>query len=228
MESYTAFLQQKLEPTVSSQPMVCRPEAFRMFAQHLESLQQTESLWRAAAAVSMHSLDHVSLDALDDQFAELADRVRNGSRSGAPTARLAHLHAVLFDQDGYTGNTQNYYSSLNSYLPAVLENKQGIPILLSLVYKVVGERVGLRIEGLNTPGHFLVRVFADNRWLIIDPFFGGQALSRPEAMDRLRELSGQSLLEREEVLNPANHHQWLSRILSNLENVFAEIGRAHV
>ena len=46
--------------------MVCRPEAFRMFAQHLESLQQTESLWRAAAAVSMHSLDHVSLDALDD------------------------------------------------------------------------------------------------------------------------------------------------------------------
>lgn len=216
------FLQER---PVSSQPMVCRPEAFRSFALHLETLQQTESLWRAAAAVSMHALDHVSLDSLDDQFSDLAERVRSGSRSGSSTARLAHLHEVLFHQDGFSGNTHNYYSSLNSYLPAVLESREGIPILLALIYKVVGERVGLRIEGLNTPGHFLVRVFSENRWLIIDPFFRGQALSRPEALDRIRELSGRSFTGSEESLSPANHHQWLTRILSNLENVFAAEGR---
>lgn len=210
---------------MSTNPLVCRPEAYWLFARHLPTLDETDSLWRAAAAVSMHSLDHVSLDALDDRLTELADRVREGAKSGRETARLAHLHDVLFEQERFAGDTSNYYSSLNSYLPAVLENRLGIPIMLSLIYKVVGERAGLRVEGINAPGHFLVRVFADGGWLIIDPFFQGQSLSRDEAIARLSELTGQPMGIHKEVLLPANHHQWLSRILANLENIFAAEGR---
>ncbi len=196
-----------------------------MFASHLSTLNETNSLWKAAAAVSMHALDHVSVPELDLRFSALADRVRAAAPSGREIALLAHLHDVLFEQEGFGGDTQTYYSSLNSYLPAVLENRLGIPIMLSLIYKVVGERVGLRVEGINSPGHFLVRVFVDGHWLIIDPFYQGQALAPEEALERLSELTGQSPEGLRESLGPANHYQWLSRIISNLENVFATEGR---
>lgn len=61
--------------------------------------------------------------------------------------------------------------------------------------------------------------------MIVDPFFHGQALTRDEALERLSHLTGQSYFGREEVLQPATHHQWLARILTNLQNSFASEGR---
>lgn len=206
-------------------PEVCRPEAYWAFAANLASLPETDSLWKAAAAVSMHSLDDVSFADMEMRFATLAERVRAGSPSGRSTARLAHLHDVLFEQESFQGDTENYYSSLNSYLPAVLENRLGIPIMLSLVYKVVGERVGLRVEGINSPGHFLVRVLVEGNWLIVDPFFQGQVLTKEEAVARIQGLTGRFSTGVRDVLRTANHYQWLSRVLSNLENIFAAEGR---
>ena len=118
----------------------------------------------------MHAMDDVELPGVDERLEVLAERVRAGARSGRPLAVLAHLHDVLFDRERFCGDTQNYYSPLNSYLPVVLENRRGLPIILAVIYKAVAERVGLRVEGINSPGHFLARVFVDGKWIIIDPF----------------------------------------------------------
>jgi ABC-type dipeptide/oligopeptide/nickel transport system ATPase component len=95
------------------------------------------------------------------------------------------MHAVLFEEEGFAGNLDRYYNALNSYLPAALNTRHGVPILLSLIYKVVGQWAGLTVKGINAPGHFMVRVRCDNAWMIVDPFFGGQMLTRDEAFDRL-------------------------------------------
>ena len=67
---------------------------------------------------------------------------------------------LLYNNNPFTGNTEDYYNPANSYLPTVLETKRGLPITLSLVYRLVAERVGLRSWGVGLPGHFVVAVEA--------------------------------------------------------------------
>lgn len=135
------------------------------------------------------------------------------------------MHSVLFDEEGFAGNLERYYNALNSYVPAVLNSRRGLPILLSLIYKVVGEWAGLRVEGINAPGHFMVRVHCDNAWMIVDPFFGGQVLSRREAFDRIDRVAGRKLPRTNQMLATATHEQWLIRILGNLRQLFSTEGR---
>jgi regulator of sirC expression with transglutaminase-like and TPR domain len=202
----------------------CRPEAFQFFAEQLPAIETTDALMRAAIAISMHALDDVVPQRVDERFHGLAERVRSRVKHQQVDALLAHLHQVLFEEEGFGGNADDFYQPLNSYLPVVLETRRGIPISLSLVYKVVAERMGLRVEGINAPGHFLVRVRTNGGWSVVDPFFGGTALNSEEAFQRIERVLGQPIPRSPKFLKPATHPQWLSRMLANLQNIFAVQG----
>ena len=131
-------------------------------------------------------------------------------------ATLAHLHHVLFDEVGLRGNIEDYYAAQNSYLPAVLRTRQGLPVILSLVYKSVAERVGLTAYGVNSPGHFLAAVEIDQQWTFVDPFQRGRVVSRDEVCEQVAQLTGQSLLRPDDAVPLATHRQWIARILFNL------------
>lgn len=203
----------------------CQPEALALFQAQLPQLSTTEALLRAAIAVSLHALDDVDPARVEQRLRILSLRVSERSPSNRDAAVLANMHAVLFEEEGFLGNLERYYNALNSYLPAVLDTRQGLPIILSLIYKVVGEWAGLRIEGINAPGHFMVRVHCDNAWMIVDPFFGGQVLSRKEAFDRIDRVAGRRLPRTNQMLARATHEQWLVRILGNLRHLFSTEGR---
>jgi len=203
----------------------CHPEAYRFFAEQLPILHTREGLLRAAVAISMHALDDVDPERVEQRLDILSLRVRERSPSLREAAILANMHAVLFEEEGFAGEMDRYYNALNSYLPAVLNTRRGLPILLSLIYKVVGERAGLTVQGINAPGHFMVRVRCDNAWMIVDPFFGGQVLTRKEAFDRIDRVAGQCLPRTQQMLAVATHQQWLVRILGNLRQLFATEGR---
>jgi regulator of sirC expression with transglutaminase-like and TPR domain len=203
----------------------CCPEAFGYFTAQLPELRTTNGLVRAAIAVSMHALDDIDPVYIEQRLRTLSLRVCERSPSRRPAAILANMHAVLFEEEGFLGNLDHYYNALNSYLPAVLNSRRGIPIILSLLYKVVGEWAGLRVEGINAPGHFMVRVHCDNSWMFVDPFFGGQVLSRQEAFDRIDRVTGCRLPRTNQMLATATHEQWLIRILGNLRQLFSTDGR---
>jgi len=126
----------------------------------------------------MHALDDVDPQRVEDRLRTYSLRVKERSPSQSIIALQANLHEMLFDEEGFAGNLERYYSALNSYLPVVLDTRYGLPITLSLIYKVVGQWAGLCVEGINAPGHFMVRVRCDRSWMIVDPFFGGQMLTR--------------------------------------------------
>src|SRR5208282_3657952 len=106
------------------------------------------------------------------------------------------------------------------YLPAVLANKRGLPITLSLIYKIVAERLGLRAWGVGLPGHFLVAVEeGPQKILLIDAFAKGRILTQGEAHERIRELFGPEMEWSEEMLQPATNRHWLTRILQNLLHI---------
>src|SRR5207249_4834592 len=85
----------------------------------------------------------------------------------------------LFGTCGFRGNTQDYYDPRNSFLNDVLDRRTGIPISLSVVFIEVTRRLGLPVEGVGFPGHFLVRVAGRRGPILLDPFFGGRPASPP-------------------------------------------------
>jgi len=207
-------------------PHYCRPAAFEHFATQLPRIENTDGLVHAAIAVSMHELDDIEPQRVDDELTSLAYSVRSRVRSKQPRALLAHLHQVLFDDIGLTGNSEDYYNPENSYLPSVLKSRRGLPVILSLIYKCVAERVGLTAHGVNSPGHFVVAIELDEQLTLIDPFHRGRVLSRDEMCEQVAQLTGQTLLQANDELPLATHRQWISRILANLIGLFSQHGPA--
>ena len=203
---------------MQSQPIACRPVAFHLFAEQLPNIESTDGLLRAAVAITMHSQREVSLSNIDRQLARFATRVRSRVQSDRVEAVMAHLHEVLFEEVGFEGDRQTYGRARNSYLSNVLASRRGIPITLSLIYKVVAERVGLSVVGINSPAHFLVRVEDGQGGVIVDPFQGGRVLTTEEAFDTMERAAGRQIARSPRYLQAATHVQWIARILSNLQN----------
>jgi regulator of sirC expression with transglutaminase-like and TPR domain len=216
-------------------PAYCHPAAYTAFAAEMPQLDTTRGLLRAACAIARHEHPSADVSSAEVTIAELAETVRRRVRSPSVEAKLAHLHDVLFDVVGFVGNVENYYDPANSYLPEVLRTHRGLPITLALVYKSVAEGVGLAVRGINSPGHFLVAVQLPDgqalnrpqsqRWMYVDPFYGGGMLDRNDVWQRIAEATGRDEQPSPEWLAPATHRQWLARMLNNLQAVFAHTGR---
>ena len=206
-------------------PMCCASRGFDLLKRQLSVLDSSDALLNGSIAIAMHQIEDIDPAEIDAQLQSYVDRVRSRVRGRQTQATLAHLHDVLFDQEGYRGNTEDYYSTLNSYLPAVLQTKRGLPITLSLIYKLVAERLGLRASGIGLPGHFLVSVEADGGQLLVDPFAGGRILTIDEAQARHVEMFGEEAEWSDDLLRPASNRHWLTRMLQNLLNVFSSAGQ---
>ena len=133
-------------------------------------------------------------------------------------AKVAALNEFLFDEMGFAGNEADYEDPRNSFLNEVLDRRTGIPITLSVVYMEVARRADLDVEGINFPGHFLLRCRAPHdlayaRDLIIDPFHGGALLTR-EMLSR--QSGGETLLR-------ASKPQILFRMLTNLKRLYVKM-----
>jgi len=94
-------------------------------------------------------------------------------RSISPSDSIAALREVLARREGFRGNLQDYFDPANSYLHRVLETRLGIPLTLALVYIFAGQRAGLDVYGINTPGHYLAGIGG----VIFDPFHGAGVMS---------------------------------------------------
>ena len=94
--------------------------------------------------------------------------------TSSATDKLAAISYVLYEVEGFHGNREDYYDARNSYLNEVLARRTGIPILLSIVYMAVAARAGLRLFGVNTPGHFVVGCPTGRQPIFVDAFSGGE------------------------------------------------------
>lgn len=149
------------------------------------------------------------------------DAEASGNTSAA--SRLASLNAFLFDQEGFTG-TDTYEDPRDSCLNQVLDRRTGIPITLALVYIEVAARAGLHVDGVNFPGHFLVKC-PDVRpgrssGIILDPFHAGAVLSEHECRLMLEKYVGAEVAFDRELLAPATRSQIVVRMLLNLKRVY--------
>jgi regulator of sirC expression with transglutaminase-like and TPR domain len=134
-------------------------------------VRQPFRLDEACVLVGAHGDPACDVEATLARLDDLAEEV--------PGPTLEQLLTTLFGAQGFTGDQQSYYDPSNSYLHAVLDRRTGIPITLSILVMEVGRRVGLTIDGIGTPAHFVARVAGtDDRY--IDAFGGGRVLDRAQ------------------------------------------------
>lgn len=176
------------------------------------------------AALSIARIEYPGLDpapclrTLDD----LAARVRSRLPHVAETNdTIAALNVVLFDEEGFHGNRDDYYDPRNSFLNDVLERKTGIPITLAVVYMEIARRVGLPLFGVGMPGHFLLKHYdADGSETFIDAFTGGRVMSAGDCQQRLDEIYAGQLSLQPHFLMSVTRRQILTRILNNLRGIY--------
>ncbi len=152
----------------------------------------------------------------------LADRVRNYAGSSPDSqAAFAAMNRVLYEEDGFRGNRDNYYDPQNSYLNRVLERRTGIPITLSVIYMEVARRAGLPVFGVAMPGHFLLKHYeVDGRQTFIDAFHAGRLLTPGEAILRVKEIYEDESRLQPEFMNSVGKRQILTRMLNNLRSIY--------
>jgi regulator of sirC expression with transglutaminase-like and TPR domain len=164
-------------------------------------------------------------------LAELAAMAREARRylRGPLPARVHGLCRYLFHDLGFRGNQKDYYDPRNSYFNQVLDRRTGIPITLSAVAIAVGNRAGLRVEGIGLPGHFIARAADGDAEVLFDPFHGGRVLTVTDCENLVRQATGREWEVTEERLRPAPVGLIAQRMLHNLKGVYlkqSDFGRA--
>lgn len=127
--------------------------------------------------------------------------------------RALKLAEFIYGELGFQGNTENYYSENNSLLPRIIETRRGIPISLTLIYMFIAERAGMKVHGVNLPGHFIAR----HGETFFDPFHCGRILNREDCAEIL---TRQHLVLADHHLLPATPRQIFLRILVNLLYIY--------
>jgi len=155
-----------------------------------------------------------------DELAALARPRLDGVTDNS--GRAVALVQFLLEDQGFSGNLDEYDDPRNSFLNEVLERRLGIPITLSLVILEVAQRLGIAMRGVSFPGHFLVDT-AGPQPLLLDPFTG-QPMGTAELSELLGRVYGQRRPPRPDELQPASKHAILLRMLHNLRNIYMRRG----
>jgi len=184
----------------------------------------------APAALAIARVEYPSLDAkpylaqLDRMGVEATARIRDAG--GEP---IRAFNEYLYDEQGFVGNRERYDDPRNSFINEVLDRRTGIPISLAVVYLEVAHRAGLSVDGVNFPGHFLLRIRdgivndARSDAGIIDPFHGGARLSEYDCRQLLRQHVGDEAAFDASLLALATRHDIVVRMLVNLKRLYVRM-----
>lgn len=208
--------------------------ALQPFAQLISREDARIDLSRACLLIAQDAYPDLDVERYIGEIERMATRLRARL---APTAagedRVVALNQLLYEELGYWGNTEDYYDPRNSYLNEVIDRRTGMPITMSILYMELGRRIGLPVEGVSFPGHFLVRVRLRGGMLVLDPFSGGAPQSEDELRSRVKRVIPDGVaddlpaseLPLDQFLEPATNRQILARVLRNLKGIYRKANK---
>ena len=195
------------------------PEAVREFARYVALPVEQIRLDVAALLLARTEYPELDLAAQLKRLDTLAARAECDPGL-SPQVNIASLNQLLYDEEKFAGNEEDYDDPRNSYLNDVLDRKVGIPITLSLIYQEVARRCGLPVVGVGFPGHFLAKYITASGEILLDPYHRGVTVSVQECEEKLKAQFGEEAEFRPTYLQESSTKQILTRMLNNLKGVF--------
>lgn len=177
-----------------------------------------KQLLRGALLIAKLDNADIDVDAYGQQVDEMAEEIRSGLSDDAdPVERRKAMHKYLFEENGFHGGRMEYYHPANSHLNRVIDDREGLPITLSILYMELGRRLGLQIEGVGLPGHFVVKHLIDDDSQLIDVFERGKLLAREDAEQIVASYAGRLMTDAD--LRAQTVVEILTRVLNNLMGI---------
>ena len=193
---------------------------YRVFADAVAG--ENIDLARVALTIALPEYPDLDVAGHLSRLERLAERVSEAAGADdSAYRRLACVDYVLFRQEGFQGNEDDYYDPENSFLNQVMARKRGIPITLSVLYMEVARRVGLEVQGVGFPGHFLVKTTCEDQEIFVDPFHAGEVLSPADLQGLLDKLYGGRLQVQPQHLSGVSNRQIVQRMLNNIKLIYA-------
>ncbi len=191
------------------------------FERLVQGPEPTLDLARAALLVAAEADPSVDVDGqihtLDSWAEELRSRLQPDWNN---LQKLARLRNFLFEELGFRGDHQDYFSPSNVLLHQVIKRRRGIPLTLSIVFMELGWRIGIPFEGVGFPGHFLVRLAGEPRDLLLDPYNHGQSVSVDDCRRLLHDVTGGRMEFHGELLDSVSKRDMIARLLMNLKGAY--------
>lgn len=192
-----------------------------------ESAHVQERLAEAALVIAQmrdSDLDVAAyLRQIDDWAAYLLTCLPDENADAAE--RIECLNRFLFDELGFTGDGEHYSDPKNSFLDSVIDRRLGIPITLSVLYIELGRRIGLPLQGVSFPGHFLVILPVSRGVVVLDPYSEGASLEISDLEKLLFNMQPDRHWDTDQIrymLAPASMQDILVRMLRNLKVIYWE------
>jgi regulator of sirC expression with transglutaminase-like and TPR domain len=189
---------------------------FRGFIRSLN--YELETGWILLSRIISPQLDIAACCGALDGFARRCRELMVEPSTARDKCRV--LNRVLFHEHGFRGNLEQYTDPRNSFLDQVLDRRMGLPLTLSLVYLLVAQRLGLTLEPVGLPGHFVVGCFLDDTPFFIDAFDQGVFRTPGEMLAILRQ---NDLDPKMSDLAPTPVREVLSRCCRNAAKHYAAV-----
>ena len=180
--------------------------------------ERSVDLLKSALLIARLDNEDFDLESYLRKTERMAEKIRGGFPEKATgEEKLKSLVFQLFEEMGFHGSTLDYNHRSNSYLNEVIDDREGLPITLSVLFIELANRLDLPVSGLGLPGHFIAMYREPTlkgsnmkgKEILVDPF-GGKIVSRKDAAD----LTGHRLTD--EDFKPAPKKEIISRMLRNL------------
>lgn len=136
------------------------------------------NLERGAFLLALYRFPQIDIPTYRSMLDDWAAEARAPVHQARGVERAFELADIMCNTWGFTGNDDHYYDPNNSYLNKVMDRRLGIPISLSVVFLLLGKRLGLPVYGVNLPAHFLVKYVDDHGEAYLDLFNGGEYVSK--------------------------------------------------
>jgi len=208
--------------------MVSRAEILNELARIGMLADDQIDLGEAALLLAFLEAPKANLENYRAHFAMLVGEARAAiARRPADSlmARAEVLHEVMVENHHYRGDSLTYDDLQNANLIRVIDRRMGLPITLGVLYLLVCHALGWKAEGLNFPGHFLVRLAQDGDRMIIDPFHDGQEMDVPRLRHMLKAAAGMAAELTPDHYLPMARRDILLRLENNIKLRLVQTGR---
>jgi S1-C subfamily serine protease/regulator of sirC expression with transglutaminase-like and TPR domain len=185
----------------------------------LSGAEEKIDLIHAALLLAKLDNEEVDVDAYRAEVERMAKKASEGlPKDAKEEAKLKALNTFFFEKRGFHGSRGDYYNRSNSYLNEVIDDREGLPITLSVLYMDLARRMGVTVVGIGLPGKFVTRHLpGKGEGKFIDVYERGMQMNADEAKKMATEFTGREIGD--EFLKPVTKRAIISRMLNNLLNV---------
>jgi len=195
--------------------------ARQRFREIAELPEQRIDLVEASLVIALEDRPGLEIGHYLDEVGAWSAVVRDRLEGSRDVERIVDsINRMLFDEEGFHGEDEDYYDPRSALLNELLDTHAGTPITLSILYLEMTRRVGFEAVGVSLPGRFLVKFSGEFGQIVVDPYDGGRILTTMELQKMLDGVYGGGVRLREHHLRSLTRKEIVARELAHLKSAY--------